>query len=91
MKNEASTRMSLKSATKKASRAKSILQKQSRRKKNMMKKAWEYSVKCDADVCLGIRLRDNGQVHILSADSSGFWAFISQQLVSLDRDVDETS
>lgn len=77
----ANTIASLKRPTKKFSKNKSKQQRQCRRKKNLMKKAWEYSRKCDADVCLGIRLRDNGQVHILSADISGFWAFIAQQLV----------
>lgn len=37
---------------------------------------------CDADVCLGIRLRETGQVYILSADASGFWAFLGSQLNS---------
>jgi uncharacterized ferredoxin-like protein len=46
-----------------------------------MTKACEYSKMCDADVCLGIRLRETGQVYILSADASGFWAFLGSQLV----------
>ncbi|KAJ5215252.1 uncharacterized protein N7498_001659 [Penicillium cinerascens] len=37
---------------------------------------------CDADVCLGIRIRETGQIHILSADTSGFWAFLASQLSS---------
>ena len=56
-------------------------QKQCRRKSTLMTKACEYSKMCDADVCLGIRLRETGQVYILSADASGFWAFLSSQLV----------
>jgi hypothetical protein len=56
-------------------------QKQCRRKSALMTKAGEYSKTCDADVCLGIRLRETGQVYILSADASGFWAFLSSQLV----------
>ena len=56
-------------------------QKQGRRKSNLMKKACEYSKMCDADVCLGIRLRETGQVFLLSADSSGFWGFLGTQLV----------
>lgn len=35
-------------------------QKQCRRKSSLMKKAREYSKMCDADVCLGIRLRESG-------------------------------
>ncbi|CAG8261917.1 unnamed protein product [Penicillium salamii] len=55
-------------------------QKQCRRKSNLMKKACEYSEMCEADVCLGIRLRETGQVFILSADASGFWGFLGSQL-----------
>ncbi|KAJ5161359.1 hypothetical protein N7492_006751 [Penicillium capsulatum] len=61
---------------------KSIRQKQCRRKTNLMKKAYEYSKMCGADVCVGIRLRETGQVHILCSDSSGFWAFLTSQLGS---------
>jgi SRF-type transcription factor (DNA-binding and dimerisation domain). len=56
-------------------------QKQYRRKSSLMKKACEYSKLCDAYVCLGIRLRETGQVFIFSADASGFWAFLGSQLV----------
>jgi hypothetical protein len=49
-----------------------MLQKQYRRKTNMMKKASEYSKMCDADVCVAIRMRESGQIHILSVDASGF-------------------
>lgn len=59
-----------------------LRQKQCRRKTSLMKKAYEYSKLCNADVCMGIRMRETGQVHILSADSSGFWAFLALQLVS---------
>ncbi|KAJ5703249.1 hypothetical protein N7488_010797 [Penicillium malachiteum] len=55
-------------------------QKKCRRKTTLMKKAFEYSKMCEADVCVGIRLRETGQVHILTADDSGFWAFIASQL-----------
>ncbi|KAJ5419461.1 uncharacterized protein N7487_003011 [Penicillium crustosum] len=53
---------------------------------------------CDADVCVGIRFRETGQVHLLSADASGFWAFLTSQLGSYyptprlitDRDFEKT-
>ncbi|KAJ5161034.1 hypothetical protein N7492_006426 [Penicillium capsulatum] len=64
------------------SKRKLMRQKQYRRKTNLIKKAYEYSKMCDADVCVGIRLRETGQVHILSSDSSGFWAFLTSQLGS---------
>ncbi|KXL49170.1 hypothetical protein M433DRAFT_141688 [Acidomyces richmondensis BFW] len=57
-------------------------QKQCRRKSTLMTKACEFSKMCDADVCLGIRLRETGQVYFFSADASGFWAFLSSQLNS---------
>jgi hypothetical protein len=60
---------------------KSKHQKQGRRKSSLMKKAAEYSKMCDADVCVGIRRRETGQVFILSADASGFWAFLGSQSV----------
>ncbi|KAJ6041549.1 uncharacterized protein N7446_010568 [Penicillium canescens] len=73
-------------------------QKQCRRKTNMMKKASEYSKMCNADVCVGIRMRETGQVYILSADASGFWAFLTSQLsshyptptVMTDRDLEKS-
>jgi hypothetical protein len=46
-----------------------------------MKKACEYSKMCDADVCLGIRLRGTGQIFWLSADTAGFWISIRSQVV----------
>ncbi|KAJ5343380.1 uncharacterized protein N7506_003204 [Penicillium brevicompactum] len=57
-------------------------QKRCRRKSSLMKKAYEYSKMCNADVCVGIRIRETGQIHILSADTSGFWAFLGSQLSS---------
>ncbi|KAJ5515823.1 hypothetical protein N7527_007383 [Penicillium freii] len=57
-------------------------QKQCRRRAGIMKKAWEYSKLCNADVCVGIRMRETGRVHVLSADASGFWAFLNSQLGS---------
>ncbi|KAJ5455011.1 hemolysin-III related-domain-containing protein [Penicillium desertorum] len=54
-----------------------VRQKQCRRKTSLMKKACEYSRMCSADVCVGIRIRETGQVHILSADT-----FLSSQLNS---------
>jgi hypothetical protein len=63
------------------SRRKSIRQKRDRRKTSLMKKSFEYSKMCGADVCLGIRIRDTGRVYIFSADASGFWAFVGSKLV----------
>lgn len=47
-----------------------------------MRKAYEYSKLCEADVCLGIRIRDSGRVFTFLADSTGFWSSLNSQLVS---------
>ncbi|CDM38407.1 Transcription factor, MADS-box [Penicillium roqueforti FM164] len=64
-----------------SSKRKSMRQKQGRRKSNLIKKAREYSRLCEADVCVGIRLRRTGQVFILSADVSGFWGFLGPLII----------
>ncbi|KAF3386949.1 hypothetical protein F1880_000447 [Penicillium rolfsii] len=45
-------------------------------------KLQQYSEMCGADVCLGIRIRESGEVFIFSADSSGIWSFLRTQLGS---------
>lgn len=60
-----------------------LRQKRDRRKSSLGKKALEYSEMCGADVCLGIRIRQTGKVFIFCADTSGFWSFLSTQLVSV--------
>lgn len=40
----------------------------------LIKKAYEYSELCDADVCLGIRLRGSGHVFTFLSDPAGFWS-----------------
>ena len=54
-----------------------------RRKNSLMKKSYEYSKMCDADMFLGIRLRDSGRVFTFLADSMGFWSGLDSQLVGL--------
>ncbi|CAG8937541.1 unnamed protein product [Penicillium salamii] len=70
------------SSQRSSSKRKLMRQKQCRRKTNLIKKAREYSRMCEADVCLGIRLRETGQVFIFSVDASGFWDFLGSQLNS---------
>jgi hypothetical protein len=67
------------------SNRKSIRQRRDRRRAGLMKKAFEYSKMCGADVYLGIRIRDTGRVCMFSADASGFWEFVGTHLVSLPR------
>ena len=60
-----------------------LRQKRDRRKSCLEKKTREYSKICGADICLGIHIRQSGKVFIYSADTSGFWSFLSSQFVSL--------
>jgi hypothetical protein len=56
-------------------------QKRDRRKKNLIRKAYEFSTLCDADICLGIRIRENGRVFTFCADTSGIWSAFTSNLV----------
>ena len=58
-----------------------LRQRRDRRKMSLENKSREFSKMCGADVCLGIRIRESGQVFIFTADPSGFWSFLSSQLV----------
>lgn len=56
-------------------------QKQYRRTKTLMKKAFEVSRSCEADVFFGVRMKNSGHIYTFCADSTGIWSFISSQLV----------
>lgn len=60
---------------------KAFRQMRERRREGIIKKAYEYSKLCEADVCLGIRLRGSGRVYTFLADQSGFWSSFESQLV----------
>jgi hypothetical protein len=60
---------------------KAFRQMRERRREGIIKKAYEYSKLCEADVCLGIRLRGSGRVYTFLADPSGFWSSFESQLV----------
>ncbi|BCR98158.1 uncharacterized protein AKAW2_31477S [Aspergillus luchuensis] len=77
MSKESNKQKSPKSPT---SPKKMMRQKRDRRKKSLLRKAYEYSKLCDADVCLGIRIRESGQVTTFLSDSTGFWSGLSSQL-----------
>jgi hypothetical protein len=51
-------------------------QKQGRRKSNLMKKAREYSKLCEADVCVGIRLRETGLRGYPIGGCLGVWGIL---------------
>jgi hypothetical protein len=68
---------------KEAPSRKAFRQMRERRREGIIKKAYEYSKLCDADVCLGIRLRGSGRVYTFLADQSGFWSSFESQLVGL--------
>ncbi|RDH36802.1 hypothetical protein BDQ94DRAFT_116773 [Aspergillus welwitschiae] len=55
-------------------------QKRDRRKRSLLRKAYEYSKLCDADICLGIRIRESGEVTTFLSDYTGFWSGFSSQL-----------
>lgn len=61
-----------------SSRAKN--QQRCRRRKSLLKKAYEYGVECDADVYVVLRVRDDGQIYTFN--SSGQWLPSLQELVS---------
>ena len=55
-----------------------------RRKDNLFKRAYEYSLECDADVYICIRIRKNGRVFTLSTDCDEAWPLPDEQLVSYE-------
>jgi hypothetical protein len=50
-------------------------------KKTLEKKVYEFSALCDADVCLGIRIQETGQIFTLCVDTLGIWSSFRSQLV----------
>jgi hypothetical protein len=48
-------------------------QQQGRRRKILFKKAYEYSLECDADVYISIRIKKNGRVFTFNSDSGRDW------------------
>ena len=58
-------------------------QQKCRRRTGLFKKAYEYGVKCDADVCVVLRIRKNGQIYTYNSDCSGHWPPPQQELVCL--------
>jgi hypothetical protein len=59
------------------------LQKRSRRKKNLINKAVQMSILCDAEVYLGIRIKDTGRVTTFCSHPAGIWS--STKLVCLSE------
>ncbi|KAF7586374.1 hypothetical protein BBP40_009020 [Aspergillus hancockii] len=47
-----------------------------------MKKAYEYSELCDAEVCVGMRLRESGRVFTFLSDPTGFWLKLDSLLAT---------
>ena len=58
-------------------------QQRCRRRTGLFKKAYEYGVECDADVCVVLRIRKDGQIYTYNSDSSGHWPPPQQDLVCL--------
>jgi hypothetical protein len=60
---------------------------QDRRKESLIKKAYEYSLKCNADVYISIRIKRNGQIFTFNSDLTQEWPISEAQIVrySLSR------
>ena len=56
-----------------------------RRKDSLFKKAYEYSLDCDADVYVCIRIRKNGRVFTLNSDCGEAWPMSDQKLVNYEE------
>ena len=56
-------------------------QQRCRRRTGLFKKAYEYGIECDADVCVVLRIRKNGQIFTFNSD--GHWPPPQQELVCL--------
>jgi SRF-type transcription factor (DNA-binding and dimerisation domain) len=61
------------------------LQKRNRRMKSLLLKAADMSIHCDAEVVLGIRIRETGRVTTFCSDPEGLWSPITLNLVCLFR------
>lgn len=60
-----------------------IRQQRDRRKESLFKKAYEYSLECDADVYVGIRIKKNGQIFAFNSGLTRQWPLSKAQMVSL--------
>ncbi len=60
-------------------------QQQDRRKECLFKKAYEYSLECDADVYISIRIEQNGRVFTFNSDSTREWQLSEAQIVCRSR------
>ena len=58
-------------------------QQRDRRKENLFKKAYEYSLECDADVYVSIRIKKQGRVFTFNSDSTRQWPLSEAQMVKL--------
>jgi hypothetical protein len=56
-------------------------QQRERRRVTLFKKACEYSLDCDADVYIAIRIRKDDQIFTFNSDSTGEWPLSEVQIV----------
>ncbi|KAL3410493.1 hypothetical protein V8F44DRAFT_664520 [Aspergillus fumigatus] len=63
--------MSKKSSWVDSARAKA--QRQRRRKRNLLKKAAEFSLECESDVFLAVRIQKTGQIYVFDSSSEIQW------------------
>ena len=60
---------------------KNIRQRRDRRKRSLLRKSYEYGVLCVADVFIGIRDRESGQIFTFCTDQPNPWSHFESQLV----------
>ncbi|KAK9607400.1 hypothetical protein V6Z93_000946 [Aspergillus fumigatus] len=53
--------------------ARAKAQQRHRRKRNLLKKAAEFSLECESDVFLAVRIQTTGQIHIFDSSSETQW------------------
>jgi SRF-type transcription factor (DNA-binding and dimerisation domain) len=56
-------------------------QQQDRRGESLFKKACEYSIECDAEVFLGVKIKRNGQIFFFNSEKSREWLPLDEQMV----------
>lgn len=61
--------------------ARAKAQQRHRRKRNLLKKAAEFSLECESDVFLAVRIQTTGQIHIFDSSSETQWLNILSNMV----------
>lgn len=62
--------------------ARAKAQQRQRRKRNLLKKAAEFSLECESDVFLAVRIQKTGQIYVFDSSSEIQWLNILSNTVS---------